>query len=203
MARHGEPILAAISGLMFSSITQLLRSSDWVAHSYRVLDTLDFTQAFFSDAEASERGYVATCKPSLISPFRHDLPQIYAQLASLRTLTDDNPAHRERMAFLSRTMTAELERMSATSASLPKAISLRLKRRSPTRPNIDATAQVFSALGAMESEERAILAGRLHDVKIFAWATLASCAIGVTASSAYLGFVFWLIRRETRRRENN
>src|SRR5215469_13403275 len=88
-------ILMGVAGLITVSITRLISSSAWVAHSYQILDTLDLTEARFSDAEAAERGYVATCKTSMISPFRADLPRIYGYLASLRTLTADNPVQQQ------------------------------------------------------------------------------------------------------------
>jgi diguanylate cyclase (GGDEF)-like protein len=195
-------ILAIISGLIFRSITQLLRSSVWVAHSYQVLDTLDLTQAYFIDAEAAERGYVATCKPSMITPFRHDLPQIYAKLAALRALTGDNEAQRERIALVGRTMTSELERMSVIITTTLNGHQAQAEQAIMDPQNMSATQQVASALSAMEKEERALLNHRLHNVQIFARMTLISCAAGVAAIFAILGFVFWLIRREIRRRES-
>jgi hypothetical protein len=38
-------LLAGVAGLMFSSITLLLKSEGWVSHSYQSLDTLDLTEA--------------------------------------------------------------------------------------------------------------------------------------------------------------
>src|SRR3954463_11166754 len=84
-------VLAAISGLIFRSITELVSSSNGVTHSYQVLDTLDLTLAYFHEAQASERGYVATAVPSLVTPFRRDLPQIYDKLNLLRNLMGDDP----------------------------------------------------------------------------------------------------------------
>ena len=194
-------ILIGISGLIFHSITQLVRSSDWVAHSYQVLDTLDLTEAFFTDAEASERGYVATCKPSMISPFRHDLPLIYGNLATLRTLVDDNPTQRERLSQLSLTMTAELERMSTIITTTTDGHQLQAEQMLTDQQNVSATLKIAAVLNAMEKDERGLLAGRLSDVRTSALRTLASSLVGVAAIFGILGFVFWLIRRETRRRE--
>jgi hypothetical protein len=36
-------ILAGIAVMMFTSVSFLLKSEGWVAHSYQVLDTLDLT----------------------------------------------------------------------------------------------------------------------------------------------------------------
>jgi diguanylate cyclase (GGDEF)-like protein len=194
-------ILIVISTLIFRSITQLLRSGDWVAHSYQVLDTLENTQTFFLDAEAAERGYVATCKPSMISPFRHDLPQIYAKLATLRSLTSDNQAHQEKVIQLSHTMTSELSRMSTAITTTLNGGQTAAEGMMTDPQNTDATKQVASLLSQMERDERSLLDKRLHDVQLFAWATLSTCAVGVAAIFAILGGVFWIVRRETRRRE--
>jgi diguanylate cyclase (GGDEF)-like protein len=193
-------ILAGISGLIFRNITGLVSSSDWVAHSYQVIDTLDLTQAYFNDAEASERGYVATCVPSMVTPFRRDLPLIYGKLASLRSLVADNPGQTRRVAQLSAVMSAELERMSAiiTTASGNQALA---QNELTDQQNVAAMRQIIAILGAMESEERRLLVARQQDMRTSAWETLASCAVGVLAIMIILGMVFWMIRRETGRRQ--
>lgn len=105
-------ILIGVVGLMFSSITLLLKSEGWVAHSYQVLDTLDLTEAYYTDAQSAERGYAATCKPAMLSPFHRDLPQIFSDVATLRHLTADNPLQQGRASALSKAISGELERMS-------------------------------------------------------------------------------------------
>jgi diguanylate cyclase (GGDEF)-like protein len=194
-------ILAGIYGLIFRSITELVSSGDWVGHSYQVLDTLDLTEAFFNEAQASERGYVATCLPSLITPFRHDLPQIYAKLSALRNLVEDNPAQLQRVAQLSATMTGELERMSAIITTTAKGSQVLAEAELTDRQNVEATQKISGLLNTMESEERKLLASRQHEMKVSGLATLISGGIGVAAIAGILGFVFWLIRREGGRRE--
>ena len=194
-------ILVAISGLMFRSITQLLNSEGWVAHSYQVLDALDLTEAFFVDAQSAERGYVATCNPNVLSPFRRDLPQIFAHVATLRSLTADNPAQQARVDSLGKMLSAELERMSGVINTNLNGHQLQAETMLTDQRDVSGTRAISTLLNAMETDERALLADRLHNVTLFAWATLISCTVGAVLICAILAFVFWLIRREIRRRE--
>src|SRR5581483_3101635 len=106
-------IFAAIVVLLFGSIFQLVSATGWVGHTYQVIDALDLAQARFTDAQAAERGYIATCRAAFVTPFRHDLPGIFAQLAAIRTLTADNPEQQGRVERLSNAVNDEVGRMTA------------------------------------------------------------------------------------------
>ena len=194
-------ILAVISGLISRSITQLISSGDWVAHSYQVLDTLDLTQAYFNEAQASERGYVATRIPSLISPFRRDLPLIYTKLNALKGLMDEDPTQRQRVAQLTGTMTAELERMSAIVTTTANGDQQLAEAQLADQRTVEEAQKISTLLSGLESEERGRLAGYQNYMKASGWATLVSSTIGVLATVTILGLIFWLIRSETDRRE--
>ncbi len=196
-------ILLAVSALIFVSITRLISSSTWVAHSYQILDTLDLTAARFSDAEAEERGYVATCKQSMISPFRADLPRIYAYLAALRALTADNPVQQAHVERLHNALSNELARMSMVMMTTLDGGQLKAEKMLADPHDISAVSNILVTVSNMEREERRLLDIRLGSLQFFAWMTLAACAMGIVACGGILGFVFWLIRRETMRREKS
>lgn len=193
-------IVVGISGLIFRSISQLVASSEWVAHSYEVIDTLDLTEAYFADAQSAERGYVATCKKELIAPFRRDIPLIYSRVAALRTLTQDNPAQQKRIAALTAALNAELAQMTSVidvtlKGNVKTAESMLTDERS-TR----AADGILATVKAMENEERRLLRDRLAAVKTFATLTLITSAAGTAACFSILALLFWLIRRESLRR---
>lgn len=196
-------ILVAVSGLIFVSITRLISSSGWVAHSYQILDTLDLTEARFSDAEAAERGYVATCKQTMISPFRSDLPRIYADLASLRALTADNPVQQAHVERLHTTMSNELARMSMVMSTTLGGNQLKAETMLADPRDTNAVGEILATINNMESEERKLLDVRLKKLQFFAQMTLGACALAIIVCGGILGFVFWLVRRETARRETS
>jgi diguanylate cyclase (GGDEF)-like protein len=194
-------ILIGVVGLMFSSITLLLKSEGWVAHSYQVLDTLDLTEAYYTDAQSAERGYAATCKPAMLSPFHRDLPQIFSDVATLRHLTADNPLQQGRASALSKAISGELERMSGVITTTTAGHQLQAENMLASPTDASANRNISSVINAMQADERALLSKRLKNITLFAWVTLISCAVGVAAIAAILFFVLRLIRRETARRE--
>jgi len=194
-------ILAGIAVMMFTSVSFLLKSEGWVAHSYQVLDTLDLTESRFTDAQSAERGYVATCKPAMLSPFKRDLPQIFGDIAALRTLTADNPAQHVRAMALGTAITGELERMSGIIATTTGGHQIQAETMLADPGDNAAIRKIRVLIDDMQVDERALLTARLRNVTFFAWATLASSAVGVLAIAAILLFVLRLIRRETARRE--
>lgn len=196
-------ILVGVSGLIFVSITRLISSSGWVEHSYQILDTLDLTEARFSDAEAAERGYVATCKQTMISPFRSDLPRIYAYLASLRALTADNPVQQAHVDRLHNTMSNELARMSMVMSTALGGKQSKAEEMLADPRDTNAVGEILATITNMESEERKLLDVRLKNLRFFAQMTLGACVLAVIVCGGILGFVFWLIRRETARREKS
>lgn len=193
-------ILMGVTGLITVSITRLISSSAWVGHSYQILDTLDLTEARFSDAEAAERGYVATCKTSMISPFRADLPRIYTYLASLRALTADNPVQQQHVDRLHSALSNELARMSMVMSTTLKGGQVKAEEMLADPNDASAVGDILTTISNMAREERKLLDARLESLQFFAYMTLGACALGIVACGGILGFVFWLIRRETARR---
>jgi diguanylate cyclase (GGDEF)-like protein len=193
-------IVLVISGLIYSSISQLVASSAWVAHSYQVIDTLDLTESYFIDAQSSERGFVATCKQVLISPFRRDIPRIFAEIALLRTLTADNRVQQERLNTLERALNDELARMTDVIAVTLKGDVGTADGMLIDEKNTRATRKVLDLIHAMETDERRLLALRLGEVRTFALLTLGASVAGTLACFGILASVFWLIRRQSRHR---
>lgn len=196
-------IMAVVMGLIFVSISSLISSGGWVEHSNRILNTLDVVAAQFNAAESAERGYVATCNTALIAPFRADIPQIYADLATLRVLTADNPRQLERVERLRSTLSAELSRMSVemntTTHGNQKAALTMLDQPQELR----AIDDIINTISMMKTDEQKLLDTRLANVQRFGRLTLAACGLGAAATIAILVLVLWLAGRENRRREHS
>lgn len=194
-------ILVAIVGGIYQSVTQLISASGWVEHSYQVLDTLNLTSARFIDAQSAERGYVATCSRVLLLPYRSDLPRIYSDIAYLRLMTSDNPQQQQRVEKLHGALSSEFSRMStaiadAARGNLKDADSL----VADPKDRLDVK-HILQITHEMESEERDLLSKRIKRVNFFATSTLIAIGIGVLACVGILFFVFRLVRRESRQRE--
>jgi diguanylate cyclase (GGDEF)-like protein len=194
-------ILLAVSALIFQSVTQLISSSRWVEHTYQVIDTIDVTAARFVDAQSSERGYVATCSKLLLLPYRADMPRVYSDIATLRALTADNPAQQKRLDRLHDALSAEFSRMSTAIADAAAGKTKLADHVVADRSDLINAQLIFTLTKQMEDEERQLLKRRVGSVDFFATSTLIACVTGILASVFILGFVFWLIRRESWERE--
>ena len=194
-------IMGLIGALLFSSITFLLKSESWVAHSYQVLDALDLTEAHYLDAQSAERGYAATCKPTLLAPFQRDLPQIFSQVATLRHLTADNPDQQKRAVALGKAVSAELQSMSRVVTAAANGQQLQAEAMLTDPGDVASIRRITLLIDEMQTAERALLNSRLKNITFFAFATLLSSAAGVLMIGGILVLVFRLIRRETLRRE--
>lgn len=194
-------ILVAIVGGIYHSVTQLISATGWVEHSYQVLDTLDLTSARFLDAQSSERGYVATCKRSILSPFHSDLPRIYSDIAYLKLLTADNAPQRQRVTKLHDALSGEISLMSATITAAARG-DVKTADNAIADPNDHArVANILGIAHELEVEERKLLSQRIARVNFFAAATLIAIGLGALACFGILIFVFLLVRRETYQRE--
>lgn len=194
-------ILLAIVGGIYQSVTQLISASGWVEHSYQVLDTLDLTSARFVDAQSAERGYVATCSRVLLLPYRTDLPRIYSDIAYLRLMTADNPLQQQRVEKLHGALSNEFSRMSAAIAYAAQGkTQLADAAVADPKDRVDVK-HILEITQEMEKEERGLLSKRIARVNFFATATLIAIGIGVLACVGILFFVFRLVRRESRQRE--
>lgn len=195
-------ILLAIVGGIYQSVSQLIRASGWVEHSYQVLDTLDLTSARFVDAQSSERGYVATCSRLLLLPYRSDLPRIYSDIAYLKIMTSDNPQQQERVERLHGALSSELSRMSTAIADAALG-HVKVADSVITDPNDRINVKhILEITHEMEAGERALLSKRIARVNFFANIVLIAIGLGVLICVAILFFVFWLVRRESRQRED-
>ncbi|HEY1710987.1 MAG TPA: diguanylate cyclase [Rhizomicrobium sp.] len=208
LGRRIIPWFVAVSAILltvgigvYTSVTRLISAGGWVEHSYQVLDALDLTMARFIDAQSAERGYVATCSRVLLLPYRTDLPRIYSGIAYLRLLTADNPSQQRHIERLHGELAGEFSRMNmaiadAATGNVKKADTLVVDPQD--RLNVNG---ILAITHEMEVEERELLAKRVASVNFFATTTLIASALGLLACVAILGFVFWLVRRETRERE--
>lgn len=188
-------ILLAVSALLFQSVTELIDSGRWVRHTYQVLDTIHVATGDFLDAQLLGRqGFASRSRKTAAE--RPDISRINSDLAALRALTADNPAQQKRLDSLHRALGVELLRRN------PPAAPSRMAARDARDDAEQAAQRVFTVAKAMEDEERRLLKQRIGSVNFFATLSLIACVGGLLASVLILGFVFWLIRRESKEREH-
>ncbi len=118
-------------------------------------------------------------------------------------MTADNPAQRRRAEELGVAVGNELARMSTVVSENLRGDQKGAESMLADSGDARVTRAVFAITDDMQAAERTLLAGRQHKVERLAFLTFIAAIAGVGGCYGILAFVFWLIRRETRRREES
>jgi len=90
-------ILAAIDGISYLSIENLIANSTSIAHTRRIINQVDALTVAIADAGSAARGYVIAGTPSHLERYDQARDEIQQTLADLKTLTSDNPRQQLRL----------------------------------------------------------------------------------------------------------
>jgi len=85
----------------FVSIKNLLKSSDLVAHTTKVVRTLEETLSSMKDAETGQRGFLLTGIPDFLDPYNGSYAKINNLLDTAKMLTADNEEQQQNIIRLS------------------------------------------------------------------------------------------------------
>lgn len=86
-------VLATAAAFLVAEWRASARSRLLIDHSYAVIDAALALTAAMADAEAAERGFIATGAESAAQPLDAAVAAVPARLAALRGLVADNPEH--------------------------------------------------------------------------------------------------------------
>jgi len=84
-------VLAAALAVLAKGIRNQSSAFGWVVHTREVLENVQSTIAFTSEAEAAQRGFLLTGSEGFLASYRQARDAVLPQVAELRTLTSDNP----------------------------------------------------------------------------------------------------------------
>lgn len=155
-------VLVAVSLLAGWTLFRWRVDVDWVVHTKDVIATLEGLFSAVADAESGYRGYIITGSQNYLEDHLQSRRNIQSQLASLRTLTRDNPAQQQRLNRITPLLDAKLQRMSDT---------IELRRRQGMEEPAAAVVRsgqgkqemdrIRSLVGEMRQAEESLLAGRV------------------------------------------
>jgi PAS domain S-box-containing protein len=107
-------VLAAVGVLSYRRMREEGADASWVAHTHRVIETLDALLTDMIDAETGQRGYVLTGNLSYLQPYDLALQRLNADFHQVRQLTSDNPLEQRRLARMSALISSELAQLGST-----------------------------------------------------------------------------------------
>jgi CheY-like chemotaxis protein/CHASE3 domain sensor protein len=171
-----------------SSLQARSSTSALVTHTLQVLEHVEGLLSTLKDAETGQRGFLLTGSESYLGPYSAAKAAVPGELATLRTLTEDNPQQQQRLDRLQQLVTekmaevdetVELGRVGDTAGALAIVRTDRGKA---------AMERIRALCSEMSSEERSLLATRQGE-----WQDAATATSRVTWGGSGLLLVLILV----------
>ncbi|MGD1000846.1 MAG: PAS domain S-box protein [Candidatus Brocadiia bacterium] len=110
----GLLIIGAVGIQSYRAIQRLTETNLWVVQTHEVLENLERVQSALKDAETGQRGFVLTGDERYLEPFNAATGEIQKDIASVRSLTQDNPEQQERLDQLQKLSSDKLDELRET-----------------------------------------------------------------------------------------
>lgn len=81
----------------YLSIQSLTDSSNWITHTYKVINTAEKAEIELINAETGLRGFVITQDPNYKAPYNKSINQVLVRITELKTLVSDNLKQKKRV----------------------------------------------------------------------------------------------------------
>ena len=161
--------VAVIAMLSYGSLQTRSASAGLVAHTLEVIAEMESFLSGMKDAETGQRGYLLTGNESYLAPYTLARATVPRRLDALRSLTQDNPAQRERLARIGQLVTDKFDELAETIA-LRRAgnaeAALALVR---TDRGSAAMEHIRELVAGLRGDEEALLAARQKEWADATW----------------------------------
>ena len=157
-------VLAILTRLLYADFASEKDRQNWVTHSYQVLNAIGALKSILQDAETGVRGYMLMGDESYLEPFQSALREEQSARQTLRKLTADNPVQQKSMDTLDKLVEAKFAVLQTGIERRRKGgLNAVLAVRSGEGKQIMEECRV--ALGAMQQEDRRLLASRTQEAE--------------------------------------
>lgn len=177
--------MVIFSLLSFQRMNSMIRYSNQVEHTYRVIGSLKGLSDLISGAETSMRGFVITRDSSYLVPMDSVKRQFNQIVGELTLLVADNKRQENRLAMIRSTLQMRLQLLETLETSVENYSSHQviLQRVAKGR---DLMASFHENLNLMEADETALLKQRFEQKERFQRLTSRS----FRTAAAIVGFIF-------------
>jgi PAS domain S-box-containing protein len=186
--------------LGYMNAGRLAQHGERVAHTYRVIGSLEALLSTLKDAETGQRGYLLAEDESYLQPYEQAIGRVRAELDRIKALTADNPDQGARLAALEARVAVRLEELHRTvdlAKSGQRAAALAVVRGNTGKLLMD---DVRSQIASLTRAEQELLQRRNDELRTSYATTLLSILLPVAIATLLLGTVFVLARRNIRQR---
>lgn len=153
-------LLLLIGGLSYVSTTRLLNDAASVTHTHNVIEHIATLRIELAEAETAHRSYLLTGEEFHLQPYEMTRAQIRQLVGELRTLTADNVQQHARLTSLETLIDRRFVIFDATVTVRREQGLNAVAAVVGTNQGYQTTSTIRSTLGAMEEEERTLLAQR-------------------------------------------
>ena len=194
-------VLVVIGWLAYHTTNQLVTTDKLVAHSQKVIATLESGLAILTDTEAKQRAYLLTGDDQFLKDFRTAQAKINEWIITVRKLTADNAEQQQRLARLESVIAQRMavlnNRIQLRQEAGLQAVSDDVATLRQGRELMD---QVWQGIEAMRDAEDRLLLQREQMAKTSAAVSLLVILIGSALACAIGLAAVLLIRRDLRLR---
>jgi diguanylate cyclase (GGDEF)-like protein len=193
-------VLAADAGFVYKSFTRFDMQQDNIEHTHKVITELDGIVSRLHDVQAAQYGYVITGQNEDLTPYDVAVSELPGSFTALEALFADNPKQADRLKQLK----AQADRQVATAKQVIAAYQKDGPQKAASLIRTGAGNREMETIRLiteeMSASETRLLIRQQAEVDDAAQKTLISGGIGLVVCALILGFVFWLMRMENRRR---
>ena len=159
-------VMVIFSLLSFQRMNSMIRYSNQVEHTYKVIGSLKSLSDLISGAETSMRGFIITRDSGYIVPMDSVRREYNQNLQELGQLVSDNPRQQNRLAMIRSTLQLRLQLLESVESSIENDSSYTsiLQRVAKGR---DLMASFHENLDLMEAEEAGLLDQRFQQKERF------------------------------------
>ena len=194
----GLGLLILAFAVTIASAVSNERATNWVRHTYQVIDELDTLSLAIERVETAERGYLLAPDPIRANTRRRNAALVRPSLDRLQSITADNPRSQKLIAQLRVKVEDQLRTIDDMMARAERGDLASARAEFVERVKIRQIDQIRALETAIRAEEDRLLnerqvveSGRRTQ---FAW------ILGLTGAAMLLAGIaaFWLVRRYTR-----
>lgn len=195
----GLVMIAALGVISYQTIVQQIESGRLVTETQEVLEHLERLMLLLTDAETGERGFIVTGRSSYLEPYNSAVSRIEHILASLASLTADNPSQQQSLRNVRKKIEARL-------SLLREGIEVRRKEGFQAAVMVvltdrgkNAMDEIRGAINEMENRERLLLDSQTLEADENAKRTVRTILVAVPLSFLILGLAAFAITRHIAR----
>lgn len=89
--------MVVISGVVYKTVTLMIESSEWVTHTFEVIDHGKELSVSLVDMETGTRGFMATGNEAFLEPYENGQKSFEKFIKKAKDLVDDNPVQLKRL----------------------------------------------------------------------------------------------------------